>query len=256
MNSIKAMKLILLALAVLLGSLSAYAQQQTGTIQGSITDEKGAAIAGATVTITQKATGRVINATTNDEGYFEARSLPIGSYSVKVEQAGFSPSVVENLSVHTGQVSNASLGLTVGGVAATVQVEGTSTQLQVDTTRHTVDGVVTAQAIDRLGVNGRNFLDLAGLQPSVVIRDGGAIDPTKENAYRAVTVNGSSGTGTRVQIDGIDVTDETVGTTIANVSTDAVEEFQLSRSSFDSSTSLTTSGAINIATRSGSNEFP
>lgn len=255
MNSIKAMRLILLALAVLLGSLSAYAQQQTGTIQGKITDEKNAAVAGATITITEKATGRVINATTNDEGYFEARALPVGSYSVKVEQTGFSPSVVENLGVHTGQVSNASLGLTVGGVAATVQVEGTPVQLQVDTTRHTVDGVISAQMIDRLGVNGRNFLDLAGLQPSVVIRDGESIDPTKANAYRAVTVNGSSGTGTRVQIDGIDVTDETVGTTTANVSTDAVQEFQLSRSSFDSSTSLTTSGAINIATRSGSNEF-
>ena len=105
-------------------------------------------------------------------------------------------------------------------------------------------------------LNERNFLDLAVLQPSVTPVDGGNIDPTKENAFRAVRVNGGSGTGTRVQIEGIDVTDETVGTTVANLSTDAVQEFNLQRSSFDLSTSgLTTSGAISIATRYGGNKF-
>ena len=77
----------------------------------------------------------------------------------------------------------------------------------------------------------RNFLDLASLAPGVVIRDGGEIDPTKSFGYRTVGVNGRSGTGTRVQIDGIDVTDETVGTTTANISDEAVSEFQLTRSS-------------------------
>src|SRR5207245_10437256 len=101
----------------------------------------------------------------------------------------------------------------------------------------------------------RNFLDMAALAPGVVIRDGGAIDPTKTFAYRTVGVNGRSGTGTRVQIDGIDVTDETVGTTTANISDEAVGEFQLTRSSLDISTSLTSSGAINVITKSGSNAF-
>jgi hypothetical protein len=96
---------------------------------------------------------------------------------------------------------------------------------------------------------------LAVLQPGVSVVDGGNIDPTKSNAYRAVRVNGGSGTGTRVQIEGIDVTDETVGTTTANFSTDAVQEFNLSRSSFDLGTSLTTSGAISIASRTGGNKF-
>src|SRR5262249_36646088 len=95
----------------------------------------------------------------------------------------------------------------------------------------------------------------AALQPSVVVRDGNSIDPTKANAYRAVTVNGSSGRASRVQIDGIDITDENVGTTTGNISTDAVQEFQLSRASFDLSTSLTTSGAVRLISRSGSNQF-
>lgn len=242
-------------LLVLLLLASALAQQPTGVIEGVVTDEKGAAIAGATVTITEKATGRQIVLMTNNEGYYVARSLPPGSYSIKVEQQGFTTGVIEDIVVQTGQVSNGSISLKVGNVAETVTVEGTEAQLQVDTSRQTVDGVITAQQITQMPLNGRNFLDLAALQPGVVVRDGGSIDPTKVNAYRAVTVNGSSGTGTRVQIDGIDVTDETVGTTTANLSTDAVQEFQLSRSSFDLSTSLTTSGAVNIVTRSGTNEL-
>jgi hypothetical protein len=233
----------------------ALAQQPTGAIEGTISDQNGAVLANAKVSITEKATGRVIGVATNNEGYFVARSLLPGTYEIKVEHAGFSTGRVENVVVQTGQVSNASLSLKVGAATEVVQIEGTSAQLQVDTSRQTIDGVVTAQQIVQLPLNQRNFLDLATLQPSVIVRDGEMIDPTKTNAYRTVGVNGSSGTGTRVQVDGIDVTDETVGTTLANISTDAVQEFQLSRANFDLSTSLTTSGAINIVSRAGSNEF-
>jgi hypothetical protein len=247
---------LLLILAMLVSAVTVFSQTPTGSIRGRVLDPNGAAVTGATVTIQEKATNRLITTQTNDDGFYEARNLPIGSYTVKVEQTGFSTSTVENVVVQTGQVATTDVSLAVGTVGTnTVTVQGTEAQLVVDTTRQTVDGVVTAEKIQQLPLNGRNFLDLAALQPSVRVQDGGAIDPTKVNAYRAVSVNGSSGTGTRVQIDGIDVTDETVGTTTANISTDAVQEFQLSRSSFDLSTSLTTTGAININTRSGSNEF-
>src|SRR6266508_453600 len=244
-----------LALTVLSFATPALAQQPTGAIEGTITDQSGAVLASGKISITEKATGRVIEVATNSAGYFVARALLPGTYDVKVEHSGFSAGRVENVVVQTGQVSSVNFGLKVGATTEVVQVEGTSAQLQVDTSRQTIDGVVTAQQIVQLPLNQRNFLDLATLQPSVIVRDGETIDPTKTNAYRAATVNGSSGTGTRVQVDGIDVTDETVGTTSANISTDAVQEFQLSRANFDLSTSLTTSGAINIVTRSGSNEF-
>jgi hypothetical protein len=251
----KGFRPLLAALFALACAFAAAAQTPTGHISGKVTDPQGAALVGATVKITEAATNREITTVTNDEGFYEARNLPPGTYRVRVEQSGFSAASVENVIVQTGQVATTDVALAVGNVADVVTVQGTEAQLTVDTQRQTVDGVVTAQRIQQLPLNGRNFLDLAALQPSVRVQDGGAIDPTKVNAYRAVSVNGSSGTGTRVQIDGIDVTDETVGTTTANVSTDAVQEFQLSRSSFDLSTSLTTTGAININTRSGSNDF-
>src|SRR4030095_12435154 len=249
-------KCCLLIFATLFAAVTVFSQTPTGTISRHVPDQNAAGVPNATVTLKENATNREITIQTNDQGFYEARNLPPGNYTVQVQQSGFTNATVENVTVQTGQVAKTDVTLTVGQVCTnTVTIQGTEAQLTVDTSRQTLDGVVTAEKIQQLPLNGRNFLDLAALQPSVRVQEGGAIDPTKVNAYRAVSVNGSSGTGTRVQIDGIDVTDETVGTTTANISTDAVQEFQLSRSSFDLSTSLTTTGAVNINTRSGGNEF-
>jgi hypothetical protein len=254
-NMKKALKLFF-ALAFVCAFFSlVFSQTPTGSIEGVVTDPHGNVVSGAAVSITETTTGRTINLTTNNSGNYTVRSLQPGVYSVKIEKQGFSTATAERVVVQVGQVARADVGLKVGSATETVQVDIGATDIQVDTTRQTVDGVITGRQITALPLNTRNFLDLAVLQPGVTVVDGGNIDPTKVNAYRAVRVNGGSGTGTRVAIEGIDVTDETVGTTVANFSTDAVQEFQLSRSSFDLSTSLTTSGAISVATRTGGNKF-
>jgi hypothetical protein len=254
------MKRVVLYLLVVISCLTilfsgVMAQTPTGNIEGNVVDPQNNVVAGATVTITEVATGRSINTTTNDQGFYSARSLQPGVYTVKIEKEGFSTATADKVIVQVGQVAKADIGLKVGSTTETVQVDIGATDVQVDTVRQTVDGVITSRQITALPLNARNFLELAALQPSVTVVDGGNIDPTKSNAYRAVRVNGGSGTGTRVQLEGIDVTDETVGTTTANFSTDAVQEFNLSRSSFDLGTSLTTSGAVSIATRTGGNKF-
>ena len=205
-----------------------FGQDPTGIIEGNIIDPSNAAVAGATITIKETTTGRSFTVMTNEEGFYTVRSLQPGTYSIKIERQGFATATAENIIVQVGQVARADVGLRVGSQTETVQVEIGATDIQVDTTRQTVDGVITSRQITALPLNQRNFLDLAVLQPGVTVIDGGNIDPTKSNAFRAVRVNGGSGTGTRVQIEGIDVTDETVGTTVANFSTDAVQEFQLS----------------------------
>src|SRR5215467_4648289 len=214
----------LLMLLLFSWNAPALAQQPVGSIEGTVTDPSGAVIQGAAVTITEKTTARVINTKTNAEGFFEARALLPGQYSVKIQQTGFNVELLDNVVVLVGQVANASATLKVGTTQEVVSVSA-STEIQVDTTRQTVDGVIKAQQIDQLPLNGRNFLELAALEPSVNVRDGGVIDPTKTFAFRTVGIDGRGGTGTRVQIDGVDVTDETVGTTVANISDDAVSEF-------------------------------
>jgi len=248
--------IILVSFVFVLGAfLLAFSQVPTGSVEGVVTDPQGGVVSGAKVTVIETATARAINLVTSDAGYYAARSLQPGTYSVKVEKEGFKTATVEKVVLQVGQIARTDFELKVGSASETVQVDIGATDIQVDTTRQTVDGVITARQITELPLNSRNFLDLASSQPGVSVVGGGNIDPTKVNAYRAVRINGGSGTGTRIQIEGIDVTDENVGTTIANFSTDAVQEFQLSRSSFDLSTGLTTSGAISLVSRSGGNQF-
>ncbi len=229
------------------------AQTPTGGIDGTVTDASGAVIPGATVSITEVATSRVINLSTNEVGRFSVRNLVPGRYTIKYESQGFQSKMVENVPVSSGQVVNGDTKLEVGSTQEIVQVLATA--VAVDTTRQVVDTVVTEKEIKDIPLFGRNFLELAALAPGTYIRDGGSIDPTKEEAYRVVGVAGRSGTATRVQVDGIDVTDEVVGTTVANFSPESVQEFQLTRSSLDPSTSLTSSGAVNIISKSGSNDI-
>src|SRR6476646_2153139 len=178
----RAHRITLLLLAILFTVVMANAQQPTGSIEGTVEDQSGDRLENAIITITQQGTGRAITVPTNREGYFVARSLVPGKYTVKVDVTGFAAAIFTDVVVQIGQTSNVSPVLKVGTASEVVQVEGTAATLQVDTSRQTIDGVITAEKIEQLPVNGRNFLDLARLQPGVVTRDGNAIDPTKTNA--------------------------------------------------------------------------
>jgi len=247
-----AWRVLFVGLIAMATALTLVAQSPTGEIRGTIQDPQGAVVPKATVSITEVATGRTIAKQTNESGLFIASALLPGTYKVTIKATGFTTEE-RQVVVEAGQNVDASLKLSVGGSESTIEVGAAVAQLQIDTSRSTVDGVITGQQIDQMPLNDRNFLDLAQEEPGVLVRNGSSIDPTKTGAYRAVGLMGRSGTGTRVQIDGIDVTDETVGTTMANISDDAVQEFQLSQSSLDLSTSLTSSGAVSIVTRSGGN---
>ena len=114
--------------------------------------------------------------------------------------------------------------------------------------------VITAEQIKTLPVNGRNFLDLAQIEPGVILQSGESFDPTKAG-YSAISVSGVSGRTTRILLDGQDITDETVGTTIFNVSQGAINEFQLNRSTQDVSGQVTSTGQVLVSTNSGTNKF-
>jgi Carboxypeptidase regulatory-like domain/TonB dependent receptor len=243
----------LLALMALL-CVNTMAQHIRGSIEGTVTDPNGALLSGARVIVKNDATSAEVTTTANDRGYFNVQNLEAGTYTVTVEQSGFRKYAAKDVNVKVGAVTPLTIALQVGAQEQTVEVTATSTEAVVDTSRSTVDGVVTAKTIENLPLNGRNFLDLAQLEPGVQVRDGGDFDPTK-NQFAGVSVGGRMGRSTRIQVDGVDITDENVGTTTTNISNESIQEFQVSRSSLDPSTDLTSSGAINIVTRSGSNQF-
>jgi hypothetical protein len=245
--------LALVALSALLISSVAFAQTTVGqgSIQGTVTDPSGAVVAGAKVTITNKATGQAIATVTSTGGTYNSGGLTVGDYIVRVEGKGFKTSQLP-VSVQITVTASGNVRLELGQESTVVEVQGAA--VVVNTEQATVQGVLIGEQIDNLPVNGRNFLDLAQLEPGVQMQDGTTFDPTKAG-YASVSINGVFGRTPRIEVDGLDVSDETVGTTTQNIPMSAIQEFNISRSSLDLSTELTSSGAINLATRSGTNSY-
>lgn len=228
-----------------------WGQRITGAISGQVLDPNGAAVAGARVTIANDEKGYKLEVTTGEEGSFSAPDLVPGNYKVLIQHAGFKR--YETLAVVRVNVTSPVVAhLEIGEVSTLVTVEGSA--ISVDTTKATVQGVITSDQINRLPLNGRNFLDLATQEPGVQTVDGGTFDPTK-NQMVGVSIGGRSGRSTRIQVDGVDITDETVGTTVANISNESIQEFSISQSSLDASTDLTSTGGVNIITKSGANSL-
>ncbi len=244
---------VVLALLATLAILPALAQTTvaTGSVVGTVTDPQGAVVSGAKVDITNKATGQVISVTTNSSGAYNSGPLSPADYVVGISAKGFSK-LAMSLTVTVGNTANGNAKMQLGQESTVVEVQGT--ELQVNTEQAQVQGVLNTQQIENLPVNGRNFLDLAQLEPGVQIQEGSTFDPTK-NGFSSISFGGRFGRTARVEVDGVDVSDETVGTTTQNIPASAIQEFQLSQSSLDMSTELTSSGAVNVTTRSGTNAY-
>src|SRR4029077_18252358 len=208
-------------------------------------------LSGAKVSIVNTATGQAFDLTTNSAGAYASGALAPGTYKVQISVKGFDTVSVPT-TVQVGNASTVNARMTLGQESQVIEVRGS--EVLVNTEQSTVQGVLTAAQIANLPVNGRNFLDLAQLEPGVQIQDGQNFDPTKAG-YSSISFGGRFGRTARIEIDGADVSDETVGTTTTDIPSSAIQEFQISQSSLDMSTELTSSGAVNVTTKSGTNGF-
>jgi hypothetical protein len=229
----------------------AQATTASGAIQGTVTDPKGAVLPGVTVTITNMGTNSTKRVTTDSAGFYSAASLPPAQYRISTEVSGFSKTST-TVVVQIGNSTNGDLKLQVGNTTEVVEVNAGA--LEVNTVQSTVQGVLTEKQIETLPISGRNFLDLAQLEPGVQLQSGETFDPTKAG-YSSIAINGVNGRTARILLDGQDISDETVGTTTLNVSQGSIQEFQVSRSSLDLSNELTSSGSVTVSTRSGTNDL-
>jgi len=243
--------LALLLLAGMSGMMLAQTTVATGSIVGVVTDPTGAVVSGVTVTVTDKATNQSITLKTNSAGQYASGALVPGTYAVRVEASGFKATRL-TLAVLVDNTSNGNVKLEVGQASETVEVSTSS--VQVNTEQAEVQGVLNSDQIANLPVNGRNFLDLAQLEPGVQIQDGANFDPTKVG-YSSISFGGRFGRTARIDVDGVDVSDETVGTTTEDIPASSIQEFSLAQSTLDLSNDLTSSGAVNVTTKSGTNSF-
>jgi len=236
-------------LVLVLAAAVCPAQAPTGTIVGAVRDPSGAHVVSARITVRNKETGLHRALETGRQGTFAASLLPSGPYEVRAEAPGFS-SLLREAEVLAGMTTTVDISLALGAPTEVITVEAASSQISYDS--HKIDGAVTRAQIESLPLNGRNFLELAKLEPGVTVA---TVASAQANRQFDVSVLGASGLRTRVTVDGGTVMNWVDGGTSANFSQEVVREFQISTVNFDLSTGVAAAGAVNIVTRSGGNEY-
>jgi hypothetical protein len=229
-----------------------YAQTTNGNLRGSVTDPNGAVLPNAAVTVKNRDTNATRKAITNEEGTFAVDNLAPGEYEVTIEARGFQK-ILKPFTLLTGASIEENFALSVGSSSETVVI--TSDAAQVNTSDYKVDGVITRERIENLPLNGRSFLSLASLEPGVDVTFDANPGAGGVNNYFRVSIAGSTSTLTRISVDGANVNDRITGGTAQNFSQETVQEFQISTFNFDLSVGNTSSGAVNIVSRTGGNQY-
>ncbi len=234
-----------------LGSGNASAQATaSAALQGTVTDQSGAVVAGVQVTITSKDQGWSRTSTTSDTGLYRFELLAAGAYSLRITHAGFATVSVDRVELQVGKTTTFDFVLKPGQVSETIEV---STEAPVvDTEKTQVGFEITPSDVNDLPLNGRDFGNLAYLAPGA--RPVDSYDPTK-NRIAIFGINGSSGRNVNVTVNGIDNKDNTVGGPVMQLPLGAVQEFNISTQRFSAANGRSEGAAVNVITKAGSNAW-
>ncbi|HVF90665.1 MAG TPA: carboxypeptidase regulatory-like domain-containing protein [Blastocatellia bacterium] len=231
------------------------ASVSTAEIRGQVTDQSGAAVAAATITITDITKGTSRSVTSDEEGNYVILSLLPSTYNIKVEAAGFATKNLTDIKLAVGQVSNIPVTLGVGSVDAVVDVTATSDVVEVERTQQS--SVINEVQIDNLPINRRNYLDFALLTPGV--SDADNINDSSDfrvaqTPQSGLSFGGNNGRGNSILVDGASV-DTNSGGARSVVGQEAVQEFQVNRNSYNAEFGGASGGVVNIVSKTGSNDF-
>lgn len=246
-------QLFILAVTLLcLSTGNLFAQANTtATLRGTVMDKTQAVIPNADVRISNKETGLVRTVTTGSEGLYVFNLLPAGHYEVRISMKGFSTAAFENVELTVGQTTTIDATLSPSTQAETVTVEASGAAL-VDLQKTDVSRPVTPAEVENLPLNGRDFVNLAILAPGA--RPVPSYDPTKARIGVFAT-NGSSGRNVNVTVNGIDNKDGTVGGPVMQLPLEAIQEFNISTQRFSAANGRSEGAAVNVLTKSGTNNF-
>ena len=245
-----AVRLTLSAALVMTSTLLLAQSVGTGSIVGVVSDPSRKAIAGARVEIANKATSAKVHLRTDAAGLYSSGPIQPGSYALDIEAKGFNVAHF----LLTVRAGNATRADTVMQLGTEPQKGETAGGTAVNIEQGAVQGVLNGDQLEKLPISGRNSLDFTQLEPGVQLQDGGVLDPSK-NGISSISFLSRFGRATRVAVDGVDISDETVGATTQNISASAIRELQVSQSLLDISTGLASSGVVNVITRSGSDQL-
>jgi hypothetical protein len=255
------LRLILLVLA-LLAADRLVGQTFRGTILGSVTDPSGAVVAGATVKIRNVATGLERTTTTSADGSYSAPELPIGTYSVTITLTGFDTFVATAVAVDVATERRVDAALKTGEVSTRVEVSAEELPM-IETTSNVLGGVITAQTVENMPVNGRDYTKLIYLNPGVA----GSPDEISDSpgSFGEFSMNGARGRSNNYLLDGTDMNDGyrndpaineagVFGTPSTILPIDAVAEVNV-LSNFGAEYGRAAGAIVDIVTKNGANKI-
>lgn len=243
------MRIGVLALSLFASSL--FAQGTTSRVIGTITDSSGALIAGASVRLTNEATGVTFTTSTTEAGTYVFDNVQIGSYTLSVESSGFKRFTTSNNRLSIGEPLTINVTLEIGAVAESIEVSGTAEVVQTSTSGN-IGNIFSDRVIRDLpivGTRGRNPLDLVTRQPGVV---------SGANTGGGVHVNGARDRAWNYTIDGIDSNETSAGGSNFSplrANPDSLAEFKVLTSNATAEFGRNSGGQVAMVTRSGGNEF-
>src|ERR1700681_2519212 len=236
------------------------AQNVSGTILGAVQDQQGAVIGKAEVSARNLDTGAIRKTVSEDNGDYRISAVPAGSYEVTATATGFKTEVRSGIVVTVGGDVGVNFSLTVGAITEKVEVTGEAPQ--VDTSSSAMGGFVNSATIRELPLNGRDWLQLALLQPGVGVNTGQmTTDSTRGPRGNgiAISISGGRPSDNAFRIDGLVVNDYAnagPGSSLhVNMGVDALREFSILTNNYSAEYGRGASGVVNAITKSGTNAF-
>ncbi len=238
-----------LLLILFLGSGLLLGQTATTTVLGQITDQQGAAIVGAKITLTNLGTGIMREEVSDSSGMYQVSSLAPGKYSVRVEMSGFRTASQESVELLVNTSTRLNFTLQVG--APTETVEGSAAAEKLNTTDASVGNAFNENQIRQLPLEGRNVVGLLSLQPGAVYV------PTTYIDNRQGSISGSRGDQTNVTMDGVDVNDPNglAYNSVLRATLDSTQEFRVTTTNYGADQGRSSAAQVSLVTKSGTNAF-
>ncbi len=228
--------------------------QQNSEIVGTITDQTGAAVPGATLTLTQTETGTVKNGVSNSTGGFVFAGLNVGTYTLKVTAKGFESATTSNLVLNVSQTLAADTKLTVG--AETQEVSVTADALQVQAESNTVSTLISGEQVTEIATENRNFSALATLGLGVSSNLPDSNTPTSVASSASFSVNGLRQSHNIWLIDGGEADDRGgAGGMDVMPSMDAIAQFEVLASNYPPDYGISSGATMSLALKSGTQKF-
>ena len=245
-----------LFVALVAGESYLAAQLTSGTITGTVKDQSGAVLPGATITATNTETGIARNTTSGARGEYRLSALSVGSYDVQAEMAGFQIGVRRGITLNVGSAPVVDFSLQVGSVTEQVTVTGEASL--VEATTATVSGVVDSQQMRDIPLNARSFLELVPLQTGAVFAEAGDTASPTWGFGKKLAVVGTRFNANSFLLDGADINNVgnvagSAAGTMAGVET--VREFRVITNAYDAEYGRHTGAVISAVTKSGTNDF-